>query len=675
MRLQRVELLPVLFALVLCAATVRAQAGPCPPDSGRSFVAQGVENQDSLRRVIAALDQRIAAASQSQLPELLLARGRAQTWYMPPAPRPLGGANPVPPPGYEYNEIGGDFRYTGRDFQELIQRFPNNPLADAAAYALTFVERGGECEGDLDCVVNWSWGNVSTFLRAHPQSPFADSAVDRAIAAFHVIRPDFDLRSHHNLSGSNDFDWTPDQIPPLIESLDSVGTTQIGPRKPRLLIRAGELWTQIAKIDRARSAYTAALSGANVAQRACIQARLRALPKHVITLAPAQVIRPNRVELRWDPIGGGRDRIAVRRSEDRNTGGTVVTRLPASAVAWTDTTTLPGRLYWYRLEAEGAGAPWASNLASVRTPTYAIRASKVAVSLSDAHLYVFGELTNGLPQVIRVSPAGDSVQQSDGELVNEWGNLDANVRDMWVADETGRGVLHLPLTPERTLPAEYFSMVQPGSLPLSPNRKQPWSGFPALVSLDEPRRMLWMDGSNQYTVSIDCWGDGPICWRGLEKSIELRGKDGVLLNATPLPKDPLAEDRSYPTAIYANPRDSSALVVLGRGGRILLVDRNGSTRASLGVAFSCDFGRQSCTADADRRAMWYVSRENLVRVDVAKTDLTPTVVVTKVEFGTRLAPDLQGGLWLVSDSVATRIDRNGKKLTTVLFSNRRDRRP
>lgn len=155
----------------------------------------------------------------------------------------------------------------------------------SALFALVFCAarvraQAGPCPPIADDRSLHAASRVSTFLRAHPGSSFADSAVDRAMAAFHAIRPDFDLRSHHNLSGPNDFDWTPEQIPPLIESLDSVGTKQIGPRKARLLIRAGALWTQIAKIDRAQSAYTAALSGANVAQRACIQTRLRALPAH-----------------------------------------------------------------------------------------------------------------------------------------------------------------------------------------------------------------------------------------------------------------------------------------------------------------------------------------------------------------------------------------------------------
>ncbi len=270
-------LLPVFLALAVCAGHVGAQADSCPVDSGRSFGPRPIENQDSLRRMIAALDRRVAAANQSQLPQLLLDRGRAQTWYTPRAPRPLR-PDPVPPPGYVYGASGAVFYYTGGDFRELIRRFPNSPLVDAAAYGLTFVEPRGECEGDIVCSIDWSWEPVSTFLRAHPQSKFADSATDRAIAAFHLIRPDFDLRSRHSLKGSNDWDWTPDQFPPLIDSLESVGTHQIGPRKARLLIRAGELWAQIVRNDRARSAYTAALSGASAAQRACIQSRLRAPP-------------------------------------------------------------------------------------------------------------------------------------------------------------------------------------------------------------------------------------------------------------------------------------------------------------------------------------------------------------------------------------------------------------
>ena len=54
-----------------------------------------------------------------------------------------------------HDESGAVFYYTGQDFRDLIQRFPNSPLVEVAAYALTFVEPRGECEGDLACVVDW----------------------------------------------------------------------------------------------------------------------------------------------------------------------------------------------------------------------------------------------------------------------------------------------------------------------------------------------------------------------------------------------------------------------------------------------------------------------------------------------------------------------------------------
>ena len=271
----------VLSALMLVASTrvARGQPGPCPIDSGRAFVPRWMSNQDSLRRLLTALDQRIATARDDDLPPLLLARGLARTWYLPPRPRPVGQADTVAPPGYVYDEIGARFLYGGQDFRDLIQRFPTNELVDRAAYGLTLLQLGGECEGDLVCAIDWHWGRISTFLRSYPRSRLADSALDRAIAVFRLIRPSFDLRSTHHLSsGQSDFDWTPDEIPPLIESLDDVAAVQIGAGRTRLLIRAAELWTQIANVDRARSTYTAAQSSATVAQRACIRARLHALP-------------------------------------------------------------------------------------------------------------------------------------------------------------------------------------------------------------------------------------------------------------------------------------------------------------------------------------------------------------------------------------------------------------
>ena len=43
--------------------------------------------------------------------------------------------------------------YQGTDLKELVRRFPNHELADEAAYELTLLPTGGECEGSVACYV------------------------------------------------------------------------------------------------------------------------------------------------------------------------------------------------------------------------------------------------------------------------------------------------------------------------------------------------------------------------------------------------------------------------------------------------------------------------------------------------------------------------------------------
>jgi hypothetical protein len=88
------------------------------------------------------------------------------------------------PEEYRYNEVGGNYLYSGSHFQEAEKRFPASALAVDAAYANTKLSQGGECEGFLDCYVENGFAPVREFLTRYPDSPHTAEAVKRADDAF-----------------------------------------------------------------------------------------------------------------------------------------------------------------------------------------------------------------------------------------------------------------------------------------------------------------------------------------------------------------------------------------------------------------------------------------------------------------------------------------------------------
>src|SRR5207249_3101540 len=102
------------------------------------------------------------------------------------------------------------------------------------------------CEGDIACYVSTQWLPVSTFLRAYPRSPFADSAVNRALLAFRVVASVTDLRAAKE-------DYEPAAVRALVLQLDTVARLVPPPNGTLLLTRVAQLWYRFADYDRARS--------------------------------------------------------------------------------------------------------------------------------------------------------------------------------------------------------------------------------------------------------------------------------------------------------------------------------------------------------------------------------------------------------------------------------------
>src|SRR5918999_3650844 len=90
------------------------------------------ENADSVRRIVESLERELETATEAARPRLLLELGRAKAALAPDAQYARAREK-----RFFYNEVGGDFLYTGWHFEELIKRFPASDLVDDAAYEAT----------------------------------------------------------------------------------------------------------------------------------------------------------------------------------------------------------------------------------------------------------------------------------------------------------------------------------------------------------------------------------------------------------------------------------------------------------------------------------------------------------------------------------------------------------
>jgi hypothetical protein len=172
-------------------------------------------NSQTQLQQIRSIERRVAATAAADLPPLLLKLGRAKAAFMPAQRSPEARYVTTHPSEFFFNEPAGAWIYKGTDFRELIRRFPTSDLADDAAYEISLLPRGGECEGSVACEIEWDWDPASKFLSEYSQSALAPSAVDRALASFSVLGIDKDLRVEP---------WdSPDAIRTLVESFEEVG--------------------------------------------------------------------------------------------------------------------------------------------------------------------------------------------------------------------------------------------------------------------------------------------------------------------------------------------------------------------------------------------------------------------------------------------------------------------
>ncbi len=655
------------------AGPVPDTAGPAPGAAAAVMPVWAGPALDSLRAVLDSLEQRIATAGEAELPALLLQLGRAKSVFVPLRADSHAAYARARPAEFAYDEPGGSWVYTGEAFRELIRRFPHSELVEDAAYAITLLPLRGECEGFVSGCIAWEWESITEFLRNHPESPLADSAVERTLTIFGMVEPDMELRV-------STWHLDPVKLRELVERLDSIGRVLPSARGSRLLGRAGELWAQFVEYDRAAAAYRAALDGADGHARAGLEAQLAALPARWFVLEPARVVHTGLVELHWQPVDGDVRSILVNRSGEAAGADTVVARLGPEARSWVDTGTHPATTYRYQVMVETGDGMVPSNPIHAMTPTSRLFVKGIAVSTTDRMLHVFGLLSNGFPVVLRIAPGGSAFERLNGLFIGLDDGIhrpvyDDHLEEIWLPDRNGRGVLRFAGSLEDP-PADLLAAVRTGHDQLHEYHQATRGAVRLLVNVDEAESTAWIHPGNvAFRSAVDCLAVLDFCWAAGRNEIVRQDTAGTILLRVPF-ASPDPPDLHYVTGIHADPLDGSAWVVLGRIGHLVNVDTAGNVRHDMRLAGEQETWSLNVASDFDHRAIWFArirlsadrssTTRELVRLDLDGPEL-PQQVVASYPIGARIAPDLQGGVWLVTWNQVIHVDREGRTLFTGML--------
>lgn len=84
---------------------------------------------------------------------------------------------------YWLHESASTYFYNGWHFDQIIKKFPNSSVIDAAVYEKTFIPYT-ECDSDENCWVDSKLDPMVDFLNKYPNSSLAPSAIARANKAF-----------------------------------------------------------------------------------------------------------------------------------------------------------------------------------------------------------------------------------------------------------------------------------------------------------------------------------------------------------------------------------------------------------------------------------------------------------------------------------------------------------
>lgn len=664
---RRVILAISAMAVVACS---RERAAPRAPDTApeapsRSVLAdsdtKGPPINDSLFALMAAIEDSLRVRpDEPASARLYLQLGRLKSGLGGgvASGSPIGRYLQAHPEEYRYNDPDADYIYTGYQFRELVRRFPQSEYADSAAWALTQLPWGGECEGYVPCYIGRQFDPVADFLRQYPKSPFASDGVRYANEAFTTALADIP-----DLSEPSE-EFPPDKVQAMLARYDTIAEGLPPPLRASAAVTIADLWARFLRYDRARVLYREVLeTAAPGLDTSDIRRRLHALPAGALRLRPAEVVNDRRVELTWvRPSTDTVQAYVVYRARSRDSEGEHLAQLtPADAPAYSDRTVRPGTEYWYRVKARTGSGELISNPIHTTVASDSLAARAMVLSPVDHLLYVFGYLENRFPRVYQVSQTGEVRATFDGAFygleryAKEDHRWDSYVDEAWFVDVTGQQFLRFPKSPSGFGDDVRKATHAGWDLVSVDTATMPYYGV--VVAVDAAGRQMWVaQGSRAYAISCD--QQAGRCWQGREGGIWVVDAAGKTIKEVTLPRISSVE-AEFVTAIQANPMDHSAWAFLSRRGAVIRVDSSGAISQSLQLQ-SYIGAPPPLALDVRGGWVWSGAGGQLIKVGLDGKELAR---LTAWRGPMHLAPDTAtGALWVLAGSRLLRLNRDGKPI-------------
>jgi len=169
------------------------------------------------------------------------------------------------PNEYFHDEPSDTFLYDGAQFKELVKRHPSDPCAVEAAYEITNLSQGGECEGLILCYIEGAFAPVREFLLHYPDSAHTGEAAQRADDAFRKAlwgdRWRTDLGEITDPTKATDY-YDPAELKKLVEQYEELAEKLPARFRPRIYETVAYYYVRLGEADRARQLYNLILQQA-----------------------------------------------------------------------------------------------------------------------------------------------------------------------------------------------------------------------------------------------------------------------------------------------------------------------------------------------------------------------------------------------------------------------------